>query len=152
MEGIYNGAADGVLALSEVAGLLGKPLLPVLPPWGTRFTTEQILKRLGIQVPDEVLNMLKFGRGLDNRKLKASGYRLRYTSRETVLKFREALRLEPMLATGQEPYRYEREVEEFLRYSPSVRGASRKEPALRNLAPGESAEAVAALEAPDEST
>jgi UDP-glucose 4-epimerase len=30
--GVYNGAADGVLVLSEVADLLGKPLLPVLPP------------------------------------------------------------------------------------------------------------------------
>ena len=33
--GVFNCAADGVLALSEVAGLLGKPFAPVLPPWGT---------------------------------------------------------------------------------------------------------------------
>src|SRR5215204_2148246 len=33
--GVYNVAGDGVLALSEVAGLLGKPYAPVLPPWGT---------------------------------------------------------------------------------------------------------------------
>ncbi len=151
MEGVYNGAADGVLAWSEVAALLGKPLLPVLPPWGTRFATQQVLKRLGVQIPDEVLNLLRYGRGLDNRRLKATGYRLRYTSRETVVKLREALRLEPMLRTAQEPYRYEREVEEFLRYSPSIRGANRKAPAPRNLAPGERAEAVAALEAADES-
>ena len=37
LPGIYNVAADGVLALSEIAGLLGKPLLPVLPPWGTEL-------------------------------------------------------------------------------------------------------------------
>src|SRR3712207_7210794 len=30
--GVYNAAGDGVLALSEVASLLGKPLAPVLPP------------------------------------------------------------------------------------------------------------------------
>jgi UDP-glucose 4-epimerase len=149
MEGIYNGAADGVLALSEVAGLLGKPLLPVLPPWGTGFAAQQ-LGRLGLEIPPELVNLLRFGRGLDNRKLKATGYRLRYTSRETVLKFREALRLEGILKTGQEPYRYEREVEEFLRYSPSVRTASRQEPARKNLAPGERADAVAALEAADD--
>ena len=34
LPGVYNVAADGVLALSEVAALLGKPLLPILPPWG----------------------------------------------------------------------------------------------------------------------
>src|SRR3954471_3572387 len=33
--GTFNVAGDGVLALSEVAGLLGKPYAPVLPPWGT---------------------------------------------------------------------------------------------------------------------
>ena len=33
--GVYNAAGDGVLVLSEVASLLGKPLAPVLPPWGT---------------------------------------------------------------------------------------------------------------------
>ena len=54
-------------------------------------------------IPDEMLAQLRFGRGLDNRKLKATGYRFRYTTRETVLKFREALRLEPMLETGSEP-------------------------------------------------
>ena len=32
--GVFNVAADGVLALSEIVGLLGKRPLPVLPPWG----------------------------------------------------------------------------------------------------------------------
>ena len=31
--GVYNCAGDGVLVLSEVADLLGKPLVPLLPPW-----------------------------------------------------------------------------------------------------------------------
>ena len=44
-----------------------------------------------------------------------------------MLKLREAQRLEPILRTGQEPYRYEREVEEFLRYSPSVRRRAERE-------------------------
>ena len=35
LPGVFNVAADGVLALSEVAGLLGKPYAPILPPWGT---------------------------------------------------------------------------------------------------------------------
>jgi len=150
MEGTYNAAADGVLALSEVAGLLGKPLAPILPPWGTGLAAQQ-LSRLGVSVPPELLNLLRYGRGLDNRKLKATGYRLHYTSRETVLKFREALRLEGRIATGQEPYRYEREVEEFLRYSPSVRRSARHAPGPRNVAPGEREDAVAALESGDDS-
>jgi UDP-glucose 4-epimerase len=132
LEGVYNGAADGVLVLTEVLGLLGKLPAPILPPWGTRLAAGQ-LRRLGIGIPDELLQLLRYGRGLDNRKLKASGYRFRYTTRETVLKFREALRLAPIMKSTAEPYRYEREVEEFLRYSPSVRqvaeGAEQQQPA-----------------------
>lgn len=134
LEGIYNGAADGVLAFSEVLGLLGKPPAPVLPPWGTKLAAGQ-LKRLGVTIPEEMLAQLRYGRGLDNRKLKASGYRFRYTTRETVLKFREALRLAPLLQTSGEPYRYEREVEDFLRYSPNIRGNVEKAEITRRALP-----------------
>ncbi len=119
LPGAVNAAADGVLALSEVASLLGKPMLPVLPPWGTVFAAAG-LRRLGAPVPLELLRQLRFGRGLDNRRLKASGFTFRYTTREAVLKFRAHQRLRPLLGSGDESYRYEREVEEFLRWSPSV--------------------------------
>jgi UDP-glucose 4-epimerase len=135
LEGVFNGAADGVLAWSEVCGLLGKPMAPILPPWGTRTAARQ-LGRLGVRIPDEMLAQLRYGRGLDNRKIKAARYRFRFTTREAVLRFRETLRLAPMLATANEGYRYEREVEEFLRYSPSVRASAKREPGLQNLAPG----------------
>jgi UDP-glucose 4-epimerase len=122
LPGAYNVAADGVLALSEIASLLGKPLLPVLPPWGTVFAAAQ-LRRLGLPVPVELMRRLRFGQGLDNRRVKSAGYAFRYTTRETVLKLRAQQRLRPLLRSGEEGYRYEREVEEFLRWSPSVRGA-----------------------------
>jgi UDP-glucose 4-epimerase len=121
-EGIYNVAADGVLALSEVIGLLGKRPLPILPPWGTGLAVEP-LRRLGFRVPDEMLNQLRFGRGLDNRKLKATGFRYQYTTREAVLNLAESIRLRQVLAGVSEPYRYEREVEEFLRWSRHVQRA-----------------------------
>ena len=136
MEGVYNGAADGVLVLSELADLLGKPIAPILPPWGTSVAAA-VLRRAGLDIPDEVLQHLRFGRGLDNRKLKASGYRLRYTTREAALRMAEALRVESIARTGQEPYRYEREVEDFLRYSPSVQANKRREPKRQNVARGE---------------
>ena len=136
IEGVYNGAADGVLVLSEIADLLGKPVAPILPPWGTSAAAAA-LKRVGIDIPDEVLQHLRYGRGLDNRKLKAAGYRLRYTTREAAMRMAEALRLEPIKRDGQEPYRYEREVEDFLRYSPSVKANKRDEPKRQNVARGE---------------
>ncbi len=118
--GVYNVGADGVLALSEAIGLLGKRPLPVLPPWGTGIVASP-LRRFGFRIPDEMLNQLRFGRGVDNRKYKATGFNYTYTSRETVLRFGEHLRLSPVLRGIEEPYRYEREVEEFLRWSPNVR-------------------------------
>jgi UDP-glucose 4-epimerase len=123
LPGAYNVAADGVLALSEVVSLLGKAQLPVLPPWGTLFAAVQ-LRRFGLPMPVELVRDLRFGRGLDNRRLKAAGYSYRYTSREAVLKLRAQQRLRPLLGAGDETYRYEREVEEFLRWSPSVQGTT----------------------------
>jgi UDP-glucose 4-epimerase len=120
LPGIYNAAGDGVLALSEVASLLGRPLAPILPPWGTSLAAAA-LRPVGIRLPEEVLNQLRYGRGLDNRKLKGAGYNFGYTSREAALKHAEAMRVRSLRAADGEPYRYEREVEEFLRWSPSVR-------------------------------
>jgi UDP-glucose 4-epimerase len=126
MDGTYNAAADGVLVLSEAASLMGKPLLPVLPPWGTDFAAAQ-LRRLGLRVPVELIRQLRYGRGLDNRRLKAAGYHYRYTSREALVALRAALRLRPLLGSGSESYRYEPDLEEFLRWSPSVRSARERD-------------------------
>ena len=136
LPGVYNVAADGVLAFSEVVGLLGKPYLPVLPPWGTGLAAA-LLKPLGLELPSEVLSQLRFGRGLDNRKLKATGFQYRYTSRETVVKLAEHLRLAPILRGANEPFTYERDVEDFLRWSPHVRGSTPKgkRPSRREPAP-----------------
>jgi UDP-glucose 4-epimerase len=119
-DGTYNVAGDGVLAFSEVCGLLGKPYAPILPPWGTGLAAAA-LRRVGLRIPNEMLGQLRYGRGLDNRKLKATGFTYRYTTREAVMRLAEHLRLHPILRGAGEPYRYEREVEEFLRWSPHVR-------------------------------
>jgi UDP-glucose 4-epimerase len=118
--GVFNVAADGVLSLSEVIGLLGKRPLPVLPPWGTGLVAAP-LRRLGFRIPDEALNQLRFGRGVDNRRFKATGFDYGYTTRETVLKLGEHQRLAAVRRGVERTYTYEREVEEFLRWSPYVR-------------------------------
>jgi UDP-glucose 4-epimerase len=79
------------------------------------------LRGLGLRIPDEMWNQLRFGRGLDNRAFKASGFRYGYTTREAVLGFGEYLRLGRVMRGVEREYTYEREVEEFLRWSPHVR-------------------------------
>jgi UDP-glucose 4-epimerase len=123
--GVFNGAGDGVLALSEVAALLGKRAVPLLPPYGTGLARAS-LRRLGMRIPPEVTTQLRYGRGLDNRRLKSTGFRYLHTTRETVVNFGEHLRLRSVLRGVQEPYRYEKEVEDFLRWSPSIRNPERR--------------------------
>jgi UDP-glucose 4-epimerase len=126
--GVFNVAADGVLALSEAVGLLNKLPLPILPPFGAGLLAGP-LRSLGLRIPDEMWNQLRFGRGLDNRAFKASGFRYGYTTREAVLRFGEHLRLGRVMRGVEHEYTYEREVEEFLRWSPHVR-RERDEPAV----------------------
>jgi UDP-glucose 4-epimerase len=134
LPGIYNVAPDGVLALSEVIGLLGKGPLPALPPFGTGAAVAA-LRRVGITIPQEMISQLRYGRGLDNRKLKAAGFRYLHTTRETVASFGEHLRLRSVLRGVREPYRYEKEVEDFLRWSPSVRERPNREHPVRYYPP-----------------
>ena len=127
LPGAFNVAADGVLAFSEVGR----------PAWasrtrrscrpGARASRSASLRRAGLRIPPEMLSQLRFGRGLDNRKLKATGFGYRYTSREAVVKLAEHLRLAADPRGAQEPYRYERGVEDFLRWSPHVRSARGKD-------------------------
>jgi UDP-glucose 4-epimerase len=121
LDGVFNCGADGVLVLSEVVDLLGKTMAPVLPPWGTGPAVAA-LRRTGVPLYAEMLPQLRFGRALDNRRYKATGFRYGATTRETVLRLREQQKLAPILrgANGAS-YRYESAVEEFLRFSPSVR-------------------------------
>ncbi len=72
-----------------------------------------------------MLQQLRYGRALDNRRLKAAGYAFRATTRETVQAFAEHLRVRGLTPGPGEGYQYEREVEEFLRWSPAVRGDDR---------------------------
>ena len=146
LPGVFNLAADGVLTLTEVAGLLGKPYLPALPPWGTGLAVG-VARRLGLKIPAEMLNQLRFGRGVDNRRLKARGFEYGHTSREAVIELGEHLRLHPLLRSNVEPYRYEREVEEFLRWSPNVRTSKLKDAgALSREQLGELQRLLSALE------
>ncbi|MCU0269998.1 MAG: NAD-dependent epimerase/dehydratase family protein [Acidimicrobiales bacterium] len=118
LPGIYNVAGDGLLPWSEVASICGKRLAPVIPPFATTQSA-MALKALGIEMPDEVLALLRFGRGIDNRRLKRAGFRYDYTSAGAIEAFIEALRLRSTV--GVEPsYRYERDIEQFFRHSPAV--------------------------------
>jgi UDP-glucose 4-epimerase len=78
------------------------------------------LNRLGLDLPPELLDLLRHGRGVDNRRLKRVGFDYRYTSAGTVADFVEALRVRKMVGSSETAYQYERDVEQFFRHSPAV--------------------------------
>jgi UDP-glucose 4-epimerase len=119
LQGIYNVAGDGLLPWSEVAAICGKRTVP-LPPVGMHLASGP-LSRLGIiDLPPELLNLLRHGRGVDNRRLKEAGFEYRYTSAGTVADFVEAVRIRRLVGTDGASYQYERDVEQFFRHSPAV--------------------------------
>ncbi len=118
LPGIYNVAGDGLVPWSEVAKICGKRTWP-MPPIGTSVATWP-LRRLGVDLPDELLELLRYGRGIDNRRLKRAGFDYRHTSAGAVTAFVEALRLRSTVGEVAPTYRYERDVEQFFRHSPAV--------------------------------
>jgi UDP-glucose 4-epimerase len=118
LPGIYNVAGDGLLPWSEVARLCGKRTLP-MPPVGTGLATWP-LNRIGVPLPPELLDLLRYGRGMDNRRLKEAGFDYHYTSAGAVKAFIEAVRLRQTIGSTTPTYTYERDVEQFFRHSPAV--------------------------------
>ena len=119
--GVFNVAADGVLVLSEVGSLLGRRVAGVIPPVGPGLALP-VLRRAGLPVSGDLFDQLRFGRAIDNHSFKSTGFHFRYTSREAVLGLRSHLLLDRVAGGVEEPFRYEPEVEEFLRRSPLVLG------------------------------
>jgi UDP-glucose 4-epimerase len=117
--GIYNIAGDGVLPWSEVCAIIGKRRV-ALPPVLTNLAAEP-LRVLGfVDLPPELLDLLRYGRAVDNRRFKNAGFRYRYTTPGTVSEFADGMRLESAVGARKPAYRYERDVETFFRHSPAV--------------------------------
>jgi UDP-glucose 4-epimerase len=117
--GVYNVAGDGRLPWSEVATMVGKAQWP-LPPMLTGLCTVP-LTRLGIvELPEEVTDLLRYGRGVDTSRLKRAGFEYRYTTAGAVESFRKGHRLRQVVGPTLPDYKYERDVEAFFRHSPAV--------------------------------
>jgi len=117
--GIFNVAGDGALPWSEIMAIAGKRGIP-MPPMGIEMATAP-LRRLGlVDLAPELIDLLKYGRGIDNRRFKEAGFTYRYTSAGAVEAFVEALRLRSTVGSREPNYRYQEDVEQFFRHSPAV--------------------------------
>ena len=117
--GVFNIAGDGAIPWSEVCAIVGRRRIP-LPPILTQWAAEPLRMARILDLPPEVLSLLRYGRGVDNSPFKRSGFRYRYSTAGTVDAFARSLRLEGTVGSNQPSYRYERDVETFFRHSPAV--------------------------------
>ncbi|MCU1498440.1 MAG: nucleoside-diphosphate-sugar epimerase [Acidimicrobiales bacterium] len=117
--GIFNVAGEGALPWSEIMAIAGKRGIP-MPPLGIDLATGP-LRRLGVvDLAPELIELLKYGRGIDNRRFKDAGFSYRYTTAGAVEAFVEAVRLRRTVGERDSDYRYEEDVEQFFRHSPAV--------------------------------
>ena len=117
--GIFNIAGDGAIPWSEVCAIVGRRRI-ALPPILTQWAAEPLRMTRILDLPPEVLSLLRYGRAVDNSPFKRTGFRYRYSTAGTVDAFARSLRLEGAVGSNQPSYRYERDVETFFRHSPAV--------------------------------
>jgi UDP-glucose 4-epimerase len=117
--GVFNVAGDGTLPWSEVCKIVGKRRIP-MPPVFTNLAAEPLRMLRIVDLPQEMLNLLRYGKGVDNTRYKRAGFKYRYTTAGAVEDFARGLRLESTVGERHPAYKYERDVETFFRHSPAV--------------------------------
>ena len=116
--GLYNVAGEGRLPWSEVSHMCGTRLVPLSPYSPLRIHP---LARV-FDLPPELEDLLRYGRGVDTRRLAATGFTYRSTSAGAVQSFIRAVRLRRATGRPSTSYTYEYDVEQFFRHSPAVTG------------------------------
>jgi UDP-glucose 4-epimerase len=119
LSGVFNVAADDRLPWSEIIAIAGKR--PVyLPPAFTGLALEPLARLHVVDLPAEVLDLLRYGRGVDNRRFRAAGFTYRYSTAGAVRHLVEARRVATVVGRSQPAYRYDADVEAFFRHSPAI--------------------------------
>jgi UDP-glucose 4-epimerase len=117
--GLYNVAGEGRLPWSEVASISGTRLVPLSP---VSLLKIRPLARL-FDLPPELEDLLRYGRGVDTHRLAATGFTYNATSAGAVHSFIRALRLRRQSGRTPMSYTYQHDIEQFFRHSPSIVGA-----------------------------
>ena len=99
--------------------MVGSHPLP-LPSLHHRLLMRPLAAAGIFELPTELADLLRFGRGVDCSKIEATGFRLKRSSAAAVQAFAEHLRLDRSTGSAPTTYRYEHDVEQFFRHSPAV--------------------------------
>jgi len=117
--GTYNVAGDGKIPVSEMAKIAGVWRLPISPVF-TRQAAAPLIRLGWLDLPGELESLLRYGRGIDTARLKATGFEFSTSSAGAVERHAEMARLERALGGESPAYRYDADVEAFFKHSPAV--------------------------------
>jgi UDP-glucose 4-epimerase len=118
--GTFNVAGEGIVLLSQAIRAIGKLNLPVLPFAGTGLAMTLVNAVLPVGFPPHLTRLLQFGRVVDTAALREEfGALVAHSSLETVVAHAKERRVRDIV-DSQQRYRYEAELEEFLRSSRAV--------------------------------
>jgi UDP-glucose 4-epimerase len=116
--GTFNVAGPGIITWGEACRAVARRRL-ALPPVFTAAARVPLRLLRVIDIPPEVLSLLRYGRGVDTTAFVDAGFEYHYTTAATVDAFARARRLERVVGTPP-AYEYERDVETFFRTSSAV--------------------------------
>ena len=116
--GTFNVAGPGIITWSEACRAVARRRL-AMPPVFTGAARVPLRLLRVIDIPPEVLSLLRYGRGVDTTAFVDAGFEYGFTTPETVEAFARARRLERVVGTPPE-YEYEHDVEAFFRTSRAV--------------------------------
>ena len=117
--GAYNVAGEGRVPWSEVARIAGAWRLH-LPPVLTREVAAPLIRLNRLDLPPELEDLLRFGRGLDTSRLERLGFHCDQGSAGAVEHFARSMRLKRTVGRNLPRYTYDSDVEAFFKHSPAV--------------------------------
>jgi UDP-glucose 4-epimerase len=118
LRGTFNVAGPGIITWSEACRAVARRRV-AMPPLLTGSAALPLRILRVVDIPPEVLSLLRYGRGVDTSRFLATGFEYGFTTPGTVEAFARARRLERIV--GVPPaYEYERDVEDFFRRSGAV--------------------------------
>ena len=118
-EGRLNVAGDGKIPVSEMAKIAGVWRLPISPVF-TRQAAAPLLRLGWLDLPRELESLLRYGRGIDTTRLKATGFEFSASTAGAVERLAEVMRLGRAIGGQITPYKYDAAVEAFFKHSPAV--------------------------------
>lgn len=116
--GTFNVAGPGIITWSEACRAVARRRLAMPPVFTGSVALPLRLLRV-VDIPPEVLSLLRYGRGVDTNAFVDAGFEYGYTTPATVDAFAQARRLERVVGTPP-AYEYEHDVEDFFRNSRAV--------------------------------